>query len=253
MLISFTRRFVFIAATKNASTTIEHVLRPHSDIALTHPRFGKHLQYRKVATRFHFLFDRYGVPIESFFRFGVIREPLEWVVSWYNYRSRERLATTRNPAKAANSARGATFEEFVEELMVPEGRRQFARIGSQVIPFMTREGGLGVDYLIPLRRVNTELPQIGRALGVETPLAPEIQALNVSPSILSVKQVPGDLARKVREHLSVECELFSRAEAGGFGNVTEVVERKLREAMKQQRGHGRKRKRAAENEADDAD
>ena len=253
MLISFTRRFVFIANTKNASTTIEHLLRPYSDIALTHPRYGKHFPYQRVAKKFGFLFGKYDLPIESFFRFGVIREPLDWVVSWYNYRSRERLARTRHPLKAANSTRGVTFEEFVEELLRPGEPRSFARIGSQFLPFVAADGTLGVDYLMPLDRVNADLPEIGKALGLESALMPERETKNVSPKILRVDDVPAQLANRLRAHLAEDVELFRKAEERAFGDVADVIRSKLRDATRQERAHLRELKRARRNSADDTD
>ncbi len=42
MLLSLTKKFLFIANLKTASTSIERVLNGHCELRLTHSPFGKH-------------------------------------------------------------------------------------------------------------------------------------------------------------------------------------------------------------------
>src|SRR5689334_13449694 len=101
MLLSYTKRFFFIANTKTASTTIERNLRRHADISICATRMGKHMSYAQAVRNFQFVFKKSGMPAEAYFRFGVVREPVEWVVSWYNYRHRDQLLA--KPAKKKKS------------------------------------------------------------------------------------------------------------------------------------------------------
>jgi hypothetical protein len=106
---------------------------------------------------------------------------------------------------------------------------------------------------MPLHRVNAELPEIGKALGLGAALVPERETMNVSPKILSVNDVPVQFANRLRTHLAGDVELFKKAEERAFGNVAEVIRKKLKEAAKQQRAHGRTLKRALRNRVADAD
>lgn len=128
MLISFNKRFLFVANTKTASTTIEKLLRRYCAIAITRTAYGKHLAYSKIVKHFAFIFRKSGVPADAYFRFGVVREPLDWMVSWCNYRSRGDLAESGS----TNSCQGMSFEKYAEEVMKLEERASFAIHGSQI-------------------------------------------------------------------------------------------------------------------------
>jgi hypothetical protein len=225
MMISFARKFIFIANTKTASTTIEFLLRPCSDISIIGTRYGKHMPYSMIVKNFAFIFNKSGIPVETYFRFGVIREPLDWIVSWYNYRNQEQLLS--GTGMKTNSCKGIDFKSFAEEVMMLEDRRQFAKVGSQRSIFCDANGKLGVDYLIPLQRVNTDLLAIGKALGLRRELVPEKRERNVSPKIISVRNVDPDLAGRLRQHFAKDVALFKMAVEGGFGDVNEIIREKL--------------------------
>ena len=44
---------------------------------------------------FEFIFKEYK--IEDFFKFGIIRDPLHWVVSWFNFRAIPELSDPSHP------------------------------------------------------------------------------------------------------------------------------------------------------------
>src|SRR6476469_3594766 len=91
MLIKYSgkNKFIFVANTKCASTSIEHSkIAEISEIKLTYglPRIGRHMSIDDISEKFNFLFEEYK--LNEFFKFGVIRDPLDWVVSWFNFNSR---------------------------------------------------------------------------------------------------------------------------------------------------------------------
>jgi hypothetical protein len=222
MLISFSRHFIFIANTKAASTTIEMLLKRYAHISITKTAYGKHLSYADIIKHFAFIFDKSGVPADAYFRFGVIREPVAWVVSWYNYRRRKEL-TESSP----ESCHGISFNDFAHEVMLLKKRHPFARIGSQAALFKNPGGGLGVDYLIPLSRLNADLPAIVKALGLKKELTLENVAHNVSPKIINVRDVDPDIAKKLRKRFTGDAALFRKAQEGGFGDVSQIIRSKL--------------------------
>jgi len=89
MLLSLNKKFLFIANLKTASTSIERVLAPHCELRLTQSNHGKHQSFVEIAERFRWLL---GVAnVEDLFIFGVIRDPVDFVISLYNSHKREQF------------------------------------------------------------------------------------------------------------------------------------------------------------------
>jgi hypothetical protein len=81
MIISNSHNFVFIATTKTGSTTIEKYLWSYkSKHKITHfdDSYNKHCPLKIIYEKFPF--------IDNYFKFAVVRNPFDWVVSWYFYR-----------------------------------------------------------------------------------------------------------------------------------------------------------------------
>mmetsp|Transcript_12181 Transcript_12181/g.15936 ORF Transcript_12181/g.15936 Transcript_12181/m.15936 type:complete len:102 (+) Transcript_12181:337-642(+) len=85
MLISTSRRFIFAANTKTASTSIEHVLSPYAEIIYDGESATKHMPLSVARGKHPAFFDRHAET--ACFTFGVMRDPLEWIGSWFRYRS----------------------------------------------------------------------------------------------------------------------------------------------------------------------
>jgi hypothetical protein len=137
MLISLDYKFIFIANLKTASTAIENALRRYSEIALIESRFEKHAPLSEVERRFAWVFDIVQRP--ELFKFGVIRDPADYVLSIYNSHSEQKFA-----GDPTLYTRGMSFSEF---------RTKWAEANAdQLLPqynrFLSRDGTLGMDYII---------------------------------------------------------------------------------------------------------
>ena len=86
MLISTQKSFVFVANTKTASTSIEAALMPWSDIHRAGAPHRKHTSIRHLEAHYPDVFGPGGKRPADFFRFGVMRDPVEWLGSWFRYR-----------------------------------------------------------------------------------------------------------------------------------------------------------------------
>ena len=135
--------FLFISNTKVASSTIHHLLYPVADAVFYRPQLGKHFDYAQARDR---LRGWGGPEAATLYRFGVIREPVDWMRSWYKFRSRPDM-------RAASHARGQMaipedldFEGFIDDVLagVPE---EYARIREQSHVFTDRAGQVQMDFL----------------------------------------------------------------------------------------------------------
>ena len=106
MLIGLKYKFIFVANSKTASTSIESVLEKYADISEKIDPKKKHQTCTQILTNYKTELDAVG-GADSFFKFGVMREPIDWLYSWYRYRS-------GNEGIEAAIHEELTFEEFFD-------------------------------------------------------------------------------------------------------------------------------------------
>jgi hypothetical protein len=151
MLIGLERKFIFIANLKSASTAIEDVLRPVSEIALS--SIGKHWPLRTIEERFGWVFDiidRHDILI-----FGVMRDPSEYIVSLYN--SHAHIGFRRYPSLYTGDM---CFDKFMTE-WIPNNTDLLA---PQFHRFLTREGRIGANYIISYGQLNRGLDYVANII-----------------------------------------------------------------------------------------
>lgn len=136
MLVFWDERLVFLATPKTASTAVEVALESLASVAVQRPKELKHTpagRYRRFLQPF---LERASGGA-SFTVVALMREPIDWLGSWYRYRQRDDIA---DPAK---STAGMSFEAFVEGWLA-DPRPPFADVGSQA-RFLSWDGRPGVD------------------------------------------------------------------------------------------------------------
>jgi hypothetical protein len=120
MLVSVSRRLAYLAMPKTGTQSLERVLTPLCDI-----RYGGLPRVKHMTLQ---TFERFVRPYLEALGAGdtetlcVIREPVDWLGSWYRYRGRAALDGL------PNSTKHMSFAEFVEGYL----RRPtppFARVG----------------------------------------------------------------------------------------------------------------------------
>jgi len=90
MLVFIAQKLVFLAMPKTGTTAIETAMDPWADAVFRTPSGLKHTNIQRF-NRF------YRKPFESHANGDietvcVVREPVDWLGSWYRYRSREQFA-----------------------------------------------------------------------------------------------------------------------------------------------------------------
>lgn len=137
MLIFFDRRLVFLATPKAGSTAVEAALDSLANVAITRPGLLKHATVTEFEHHIRpWLEARAGG--ERFTTVALMRNPLDWVRSWYRFRAHDAAGDPQHPMT------GVSFENFVQAYMDPEAP-DHARIGSQS-DYLTGDG-LCVDRI----------------------------------------------------------------------------------------------------------
>lgn len=136
MLIFWQSNLVFLATPKAGSTAIEAALEPLSNFAVQRPPELKHTNFKSYT---QFVEPWLGsVTQRPFTTVAVMREPVEWLRSWYRFRVQ---ADREDPDHDIPTI---SFTEFAHDYMGPD-RRLLDRIGSQS-DFLTH-GDRTVDHV----------------------------------------------------------------------------------------------------------
>lgn len=122
MLLFAKEKLVFLSVPKTGSSAWSAALGDRADMVLRAPPALKHMTLQRFRRRIEPLFASAGVT--GLQVVAVMREPEDWLGSWYRFR--QRPALDGQPA----STRGVGFDAFVRAYLA-EDRPAFADLGSQ--------------------------------------------------------------------------------------------------------------------------
>ncbi|MFP4274273.1 MAG: gamma-glutamyl kinase [Paracoccaceae bacterium] len=138
MLVFMKEGLVFLSVPKTGTSAFEAALGPRASLVVRDPPELKHAPLYRYDRFFRPMFEKVcGARPETL---AVIREPIDWLGSWYRYR--QRPFTRGKPV----STHGISFETFVEGYLKGQ-RPAFADVGSQAKFVSPRPDGPPVDHL----------------------------------------------------------------------------------------------------------
>lgn len=166
MLVFWEQRLAFLATPKTGSTAIAAALESLAAVSIQRPPLLKHTtvhRYRRFIGPFLEAASK-----DSFTVVALMREPTDWLGSWYRFRQREET----DPGK---STAGMSFDAFVRA-WCGDPRPDFADVGSQA-KFLRPRQGIGVDRLFRYEEIGTFVQFLEDRLNCEV-ILPRV---NVSP------------------------------------------------------------------------
>jgi hypothetical protein len=167
MLVFWDQRLAFLATPKTGSTAIAAALESLAAVSVQRPPVLKHTtvhRYRRFVGPYLAAASK-----EDFTVVALMRDPRDWLGSWFRFRQREETDPER-------STRGMSFDDFVHA-WCSDARPQFADVGSQA-RFLRPRQGEGVDRLFRYEDIDTFVGFLEDRLGCEIILP----RLNVSPT-----------------------------------------------------------------------
>lgn len=201
MLIFWKERLVFLANTRTGSSSIERALETLAHVSVQRPPALKHLPARRAAAHLAPLLT--GATGEVFTTVALMRDPVDWVGSWYRYRQRDDIAV------AAGSTGGISFADFVDDYMAGlvagfdgTDRGTDVPLGRQSDFLCDEDGRLIVDRVFRYEDIGAFIAFLDDRLGCEITLS----RLNVSPA--SALQLPAPLDRRLRDHLAADYAIY---------------------------------------------
>jgi len=171
VIVFIKENLAILANPKTGTTALERAIGNNADLVVRNPSEMKHFTIGQFNFRFRAMCEKFGhAPMETM---CLLREPVDWLGSWYRYRQRDDVAG--QPV----STRGISFDQFVQGYLADK-RPMWADVGDQVKFVTPKSGTPGVDYLFQYE----QLPLAIEFLQDRLPhLAPQLQLprTNLSP------------------------------------------------------------------------
>lgn len=138
MMIFFKERLALLSVPKTGTTAFQAALRNRADLVISDPPELKHAPVYRYNRWIRPMYERVcGAELEVA---AVMREPVNWLGSWYRYRQRPGLDGK------PNSTKGISFDAFLHAYCKgkPPG---FANVGSQAKFLEAQPNGCKVSHL----------------------------------------------------------------------------------------------------------
>ncbi|RQP06774.1 MAG: gamma-glutamyl kinase [Paracoccus sp. BP8] len=197
MLIFLKPRLVLLSVPKTGTTALEEALSPQAEIAFRARPEIKHLNLRQYLNRIRPLLNPLGGP--EFETVAVVREPLDWLRSWYRFRARDGLIGH------ANSTAHVSFEAFAADYLRPGNRPEYARLGRQSEFLIDHDGAIAVDHVFRYEAMPALVEFLSQRLGTRIAL----RRRNVSPQ--ATTDLPPAAEARLREALAPEYAIWQAA------------------------------------------
>lgn len=198
MLVFWEQRLVFLATPKTGSTALAAALESLAAVSIQRPPALKHT----TVQRYHRFIGPY-LKVASghdFTTVALMREPVDWLGSWYRFRRREDLLDENA------STRNMSFDDFANAYCETP-QPGFANVGAQA-KFLTPPGRQPVDRIFRYEDIGTFVDFLEDRLNCEIILP----RLNVSPEAdLALR--PETLVR-LQHKMAEDLALYSEIGAG---------------------------------------
>lgn len=192
MLVFWEQRLAFLATPKTGSTAIAAALESLAAVSIQRPPLLKHTtvhRYRRFVGPFLEAASK-----DNFTLVALMREPKDWLGSWYRFRQREET-------DAGKSTKGMSFDDFVQA-WCEDPRPDFADVGSQG-KFLRPRQGQGVDRLFRYEEIDAFVHFLEERLGCEIILP----RLNVSPP--GATELSAETEARLREVAAEDFALYA--------------------------------------------
>ncbi len=157
MILSLDKGFLYIAGGKVASEAF-HLFTGHlADAAYSRIPMKKHLRYQVFKKEAEALFGD-ALPLDELMDMAVVRDPVSWLLSWYNSRARPGLKNPNNPRHFMYTG-DIRIEQFLEEAADPNPPRR-----ARVTPQHGFYTGMGLDgkprCLLALDKLSEQIAEL---------------------------------------------------------------------------------------------
>ncbi|CAA0120693.1 Uncharacterised protein [BD1-7 clade bacterium] len=212
MLLNSRHNIAFLCNPKCASTSIEAALDDHCDVRMSKYPSIKHMNARVFHESFLPMYQQL-IPNSQIETVCLMRDPIDWLFSWYRYRSRPALASIEHP-RHRNYTGNIDFNQFIEAYLLVDDldggssdekkAPAYAQVGSQYNFIKDSNNDIGIDRIYPLERTDLLVRYLQKKLQTRLTL----EKLNQSPT-RNLRLAPS-LKHDLQEHLKADFRLYEQ-------------------------------------------
>ncbi|SDY55977.1 gamma-glutamyl kinase [Citreimonas salinaria] len=199
MLVFWKQRLVLLSVPKTGSSALEAALAASASMAVLDPPELKHAPIYRYNRFFRPMFERLGA--ERMDIIALVREPIDWLGSWYRYRQRDFLAGR------PESTRGMDFDTYCRAYASGE-RPAFADVGSLAKFVEPRPNGVAVTHLFRYEAMDAVTAYLAERL--ERPVS--LPRANVSPR--APITLSAETEALLRRHCAADFAVWESARTG---------------------------------------
>ena len=193
MLVFWKENLVLLAVPKTGSTALQGALAPRASMVFRDPPEIKHAPcYRYKRFLKPYFVQAGGQKPELM---AIVRNPVDWLGSWYRYRTREELIGHEN------CTRDISFDDFVLEYCKGQPA-PFANVGSQNKFLRINDGDIGAQHLFQYEQWDKVIVYLEDRLEFKITLKQK----NVSPTMNLT--LSAEVEEKLREKRAAEFEVW---------------------------------------------
>ncbi len=189
------RGFVFLSTPKTGSTAIEDAFQRRAAFAIRRPPGLKHMPAKRFERLIAPILEEFGYSRDCYELVCVIREPIDWLASWWRYRSREELVG------GPKYTGGMSFDEFANRVLDRD-----IKIGNLGRFVRGADGKDAVSTMFRYDHLDRAVAWMADRLGVKTPL---LEQTNVSPR--RTAELSAATRARVEQQFARQAELYEAA------------------------------------------
>ncbi len=199
MLVFFKHQLVLLSVPKTGTTALQQALGTLADLVISGPPALKHAPLYRYDRFIQPMYQKVcGVEPDVM---AIVRDPVDWLGSWYRYRQRPQISGQ------PNSTAQISFDAFVRAYC-QDAPPAFADVGSQAAFLKPKPDGTRVAHLFAY----DDWARIETFLAARLGALPQIPRVNSSPKAdLTLAPATMDV---LREKHCASFDLYVRAKAG---------------------------------------
>jgi hypothetical protein len=200
MLVFSKAKLVFLSVPKTGTTAFQVALEPLATMIVRDPPELKHAPVYRYNRFYRPSFEKFiGTDLTVL---AVMREPVDWLGSWYRYRKRSFLDGERT------STKNISFDAFVDAYATGDPP-PFANVGSQARFLRPHQNGTSVTHVFRYD------DQAGLISFLEERLETKIVTEKINASPKELLELSEETESKLRRKCALDFEVYNSIKGGG--------------------------------------
>ena len=190
MILSQKHKFLMVSGTKTGTTSIERSIGNFHDVGRCVRWQDKHMKYADIKKKYP--------QVGDYFKFSFVRNPWDWVVSWYAYRK-------NSPNKKYDTTKVGFKDWLMKEGSVAYDSNEL-NLSMTPFGFICNEGGeIELDFVGRFENLQNDFDIICERVGISKV---ELPVVNVSSHGHYVEYYDDETREHVGRYCAKEIEYF---------------------------------------------